>query len=134
MCTKEQRWKPTDGTNPDEERILMSGKIKELRALMLSENDGLCDLCGLEVERDVLDHSHRKDGGTGCVRAAICNSCNRRLARVENNWRARMDPLPLADWMKKAGDYIERHHLDPSNIVHPVERVGTKKRRKKAQK
>ncbi len=134
MCTKEERWTIEDGIKPKEQKILMTGKIKELRELMLEANLGLCGLCGLPIERAVLDHSHKKDGGTGCVRDAICNACNKRIARLENNWRSQMEPLPLAAWMLKASAYIRDHHTVPSKIVHPTERSFTKHKKKKKPK
>lgn len=131
MC-KSKWWTPKDGTQPEEIKLLTTSNIKVLREILIDTNEGLCDLCELPINKPTLDHHHKKDGGNGDIRAAICNSCNRRLARVENNWRARMAPAELAQWMIKAGQYIDRHYTNPSNINHPTERAKTKKKIRKS--
>lgn len=49
---------------------------------MLSEQKGLCKLCGKppRKRRLVIDHCHK----TGKIRGLLCNGCNRSLALLDN--------------------------------------------------
>ncbi len=102
---------------------MKTSEIKEVRLQLLKKNGGLCDLCRQVCYRPVLDHSHISDpNGNGCIRSTICDKCNKILARLENNWRARMTPEELIRWLPLAADYIKRHYKTPSDIIHPKEK------------
>ncbi len=94
---------------------------------MLEANDGLCSLCGEVCIRPSLDHAHIKFNndpkkGGGQIRAPICAACNCRLGRVEEAWRCRIEHSELADWLRKAADYVDYHRENPSGIYHHKER------------
>ncbi len=83
----------------------------------------------------MLDHSHISDPeGTGCVRGTICDKCNKILARLENNWRAKMTPEELVDWLPRAAAYIKKHHENPSGLIHPKERAKLNQIKRKGTK
>lgn len=47
---------------------------------MLARQGGVCALCGVAMERPVVDHCHQ----TGRVRGIICHPCNIKLPAVED--------------------------------------------------
>ena len=61
---------------------------------MLAQQDGKCSICGDPAV--VVDHCHETDQ----VRELLCFSCNRGLGDFKENVAA----------MKKAVEYLERHH------------------------
>jgi hypothetical protein len=64
---------------------------------MLSEQGGVCGICGEKPERSfAVDHDHsccpgKKTCGS-CVRGLLCTPCNTRLGVLENEeWRAKAE-------------------------------------------
>ena len=98
-----------------------------LREKLLTDNDGLCDLCGEPCYRPNLDHHHisyDNDFSTGAaqIRGTICQNCNVRLSGAENVKRVKYNHGELATWLRAAADYIEKYREVPSGIIHPSER------------
>lgn len=62
---------------------LSQPQIKPYRIKLLSEQGGLCALCGKPVKADeaVLDHCHK----SGVVRGVLHRGCNSMLGKVENH-------------------------------------------------
>lgn len=65
---------------------------------LVTEQDGLCAICGLEPPGGgalQVDHNHE----TGSVRELLCVNCNRDLRHVEER----------GDWIEKAHAYLVKH-------------------------
>jgi len=122
MC-KSKWWIPADGGHPSQIKFLKSKDIKFLRELL---STGFCDICNSPLKdfdpRQIhLEHSHLKTLGTGFVRGVCCARCNRRLGKIENDWK-KMSPVELEQWLYNAYKYIQRNNNNPTNILHPKER------------
>ena len=126
MCTKEERWKVEDGIRPKEQKILMTGKIKEIRELMVEEQDGRCAICDCVLDKVHCDHGHKKHGWPGFVRGALCPACNQKEGRLSAGRYRRMNPEELYDWLVGAAKYVRDNIDNPKNILHPKERSFTK--------
>jgi hypothetical protein len=98
-------------------KILKQSDIKPLRDKLLKRQNGLCALCGHEVDNPCLDHSHKKNGGTGLVRSVICRGENALLGKIENNAR-RNKITNLIIFLRDAANYLEKEHTE---YIHPTE-------------
>lgn len=52
---------------------------KDVYSAMIERAGGLCEMCGGEAKRLVVDHDH----DTGLVRGLICDRCNQFLGMIE---------------------------------------------------
>lgn len=60
---------------------------------LLSDQSGLCAICGDEPARPAIDHCHE----TGAVRGILCHGCNIKLPAAED-----------AQWLVAALEYLGR--------------------------
>ncbi|MCP4541730.1 MAG: hypothetical protein GY832_31750 [Chloroflexi bacterium] len=79
------------------------GLKSEEYEVMLSQQHGVCGICGKpptkqRVSLDV-DHDHE----TGKIRGLLCNVCNRHLGRVEAGWNYK------GEWGLQMVDYLRRN-------------------------
>lgn len=109
-------------------KTLKQSEIKKLRSELLNDQNGLCALCKQEIDTPCLDHSHKRNGGTGLVRGVICRGCNALLGKVENNARRNKIKMDLSDWLDYASGYLEMKHTE---YLHPTE-IPKKKKLKKS--
>lgn len=64
----------------------------------LKEQNGVCDICGLECStgrRLAVDHDH----STGKIRSLLCGNCNKGLGKFQDN----------PELLIKAADYLRKH-------------------------
>ena len=108
-------------------KILKQSEIKQLRGELLKRQNGLCALCGNEIDSPCLDHSHKRNGGTGLIRGVICRGCNALLGKIENNARRNRIKGPLSFWMCDAARYIDNSRTE---YLHPTEVKKPKKLKK----
>ncbi len=102
-------------------------EIAPTRVTLLAKQGGSCALCGETIgARPVLDHDH----SNGNIRQVLHAGCNSLLGKVENNYR-RFGVTNLFAFLRGAIDYIQRHKLHPSGVIHPTHKpTGTKRAKK----
>lgn len=82
---------------------------KEVRQLLLKEQNGLCALTGLPIDESkaVLDHCHNNHFVRGVLHRSV-NSC---LGVFENAWKRHMKWWyngTLSDFLRECANYIEQ--------------------------
>lgn len=66
---------------------LKYNQVKFYRDCLLSKQSNICLLCEAVIDMPALDHYHsKKQHGSGLVRGVICNTCNRMVGVIENNF------------------------------------------------
>lgn len=105
-----------------EETFLTQNQIKYIRDSLQSNNNNICDVCRKEIKLPVLDHNHTKrHNGTGYVRNAICNTCNRMIGVIENNFvKNGIDFSDAKSFLENMSIYIDRVYAP---IIHPTEKT-----------
>ena len=103
---------------------LKASQVKDVRAVILNEQNGRCWICGCIPKIPCLDHEHKKRrGGSGKIRGVLCNNCNSFLAKSENNCvRYTISKEELPDTLRKMADYLEKKQypmLHPSEVEKP---------------
>lgn len=99
---------------------LKQSELKEYREKLLKEQNGICPLCGGEIESDpVLDHCHKY----GHVRQVLHRICNTALGKAMM-WVNRT-PHPY-DFHQNMFHY--EHHIPwLHNPIHPKHKTNTEK-------
>lgn len=55
---------------------LRSKDLSGFRAKLLNEQNGICPLCGNEVQKPALNHAHLNEPHEHHVRSVLCSMCN----------------------------------------------------------
>jgi len=101
---------------------LKTSQIPAIRQKLADEQNGICLLCELPIDKPCLDHHHK----TGFCRGVLCRSCNVLEGRITNSLVInRITPEKLHNILKNYEAYQNRQ----TEYIHP--KHGTKKRRKK---
>lgn len=98
---------------------LKSKDVKPTRLALLEAQGWKCAICKLpcDEEKAVLDHCHKG----GHIRAVLHRSCNSLLGKSENNApRYGMTLEQLIAFLHGAGDYIDMHRTNQTNLIHPT--------------
>lgn len=99
--------------------------IKPLREQYLQEQNGLCAICGEQInpEEAVLDHCHR----TGYIRAVLHRGCNAYIGHLENNQaRNKITANRLAQILANYQNYVQTH----KPILHPTHRTPEERKQR----
>lgn len=93
-------------------------QAKKYKAHLITEQKGLCKLCGRPLGNDTskihLDHCH----DTGHVRGALHSHCNRTEGRIKNIYkRFGGDPNLWIEWLLGLNVYLQQDSSD--NPLHP---------------
>lgn len=98
--------------------LYTTSDVKEVRKLLLQEQNGLDALTGLPIAsgKDVLDHCHDSQ----YVRAVLDRQTNAVLGKIENletRYLSWWYPYPLSTFLRQAADYLEKQHV--KQYIHP---------------
>lgn len=98
---------------------LLSSQVKFIRDCLLEKQNCKCPLCDRVVELPTLDHYHgRKQYGSGLIRGVICNTCNRMVGVIENNFiRNSIDYSDAPQFLARLIPYLRdsrEHYLHPT--------------------
>jgi len=107
---------------------LTASMLKPVRLKLKREQQGLCPLCGLPLDKDiVLDHDH----ATGDVRAVLHRWCNSVLGRVEN-WSGRIGHgVNPHTFLTNTLAYLQTHKANPSGLKYPTFKTEAEKRERR---
>ncbi|ANM46501.1 endonuclease VII [Morganella phage vB_MmoM_MP1] len=105
--------------------MLLTGKLyKEEKESMFKAQQGLCLICGLELDKDVqknhLDHDHALDGDkAGKVRGLLCNLCNGTEGQMKHkfNRSGLKSKIDYIEWMENLLSYLKSDYTQ--NNIHP---------------
>lgn len=110
-------------------KVLGWGDISALRDALSKKQQGICPICGKELNAPCLDHHHKKRiKGSGQVRGVLCRSCNVMLGKIENNcvrYCIAQEDLPTV--LRSMALYLEQPHLP---YIHPSDAPKTPKLKK----
>lgn len=100
--------------------------VKEVREVLIHEQEGLDALTGLPLTRACLDHAHDE---TQFVRGVLSNACNVALGKIENldaRYIRYWYPNGLPEFLRHCADYLEQEH--DTRWRHPMwtKKVQTK--------
>lgn len=89
--------------------------IKECRDYLLTEQQGLCAITGLPIEKGqaILEHAHDSEM---FVRGVASRQANSALGVIERVWIRYLKwwyPESLPYFLRKVADYIEKHSTNP---------------------
>ncbi len=112
--------------NKEARTLYTPAEVKQVRLQLLKEQNGLDALTGLPLNASdsVCDHDHK----TQYVRGILHRQSNALLGKIENLYNRYLSWWyngSLADFLRKAADYLDRKH--PTDYVHPgwLKRVQT---------
>jgi hypothetical protein len=105
--------------------MLLTGKLyKEEKEKMFKAQQGLCLICGLELDKDIqknhLDHDHALSGDkAGKVRGLLCCLCNGADGQMLHkfNRSGLKSKINYIKWMEKYLEYIKSDYTQ--NSIHP---------------
>lgn len=105
--------------------MLLTGKLyKEEKETMFKAQQGLCLICGLELDKDVqknhLDHDHGLSGPkAGKVRGLLCNLCNGAEGQMKHkfNRSGLKTKIDYIEWMESLLEYLKSDYTQ--NNIHP---------------
>lgn len=89
--------------------------IKECRKVLLEEQEGVCVITGLPIEKgqEILEHAHDSEM---FVRGVASRQANSALGVIERAWTRYLKwwyPETLPVFLRKVADYIEKHTVNP---------------------
>lgn len=104
--------------NMNSSSLYTTTDVAKVRKILLSKQKNLDALTGLEIPEGqaVLDHCHKSQ----FARAVLHRQCNAVLGKLENlhgRYLAWWYPDSLAEFLRKAADYLDAEH--PEEYVHP---------------
>lgn len=114
-------------------RQLKTTEVKELREQLLTEQRGICPLCGKAITEPCLDHQHKRRkidipgyDGAGLVRGVLCRDCNSLEGRIWNAMTRHIQPETVSDRVTWLKNLINYYNKEPQKIIYPGE-TPTKK-------
>jgi len=111
---------------------LKTNEIQEVRENILTEQNGCCALCGVEITEATgysLDHQHMTkketigEDGAGLIRGVLCRSCNVWEGKIWNNTQRYRQPKSVQDRIDMLEKLIEYYKKDNINLIHPSEKI-----------
>ena len=116
-------------------RELKDTDLPKYRRSIAIKQKYLCGICGCSLGgvKHALDHGHHN----GMLRGVLCNTCNRSEGKLKKGaeYMVKSTHLVKTDYiqfLKNLIDYLEHHHTNPSNVIHPT--YDLKKGRQKPKK
>lgn len=103
---------------------LTYSQVPVVRARKLTEQQGVCALCGEAPEVPCLDHCHTD----GHIRGVLCRGCNALLGKLENN-RKRYglgNETRFAKFLNNVAPYLTRYRF--GDLLHPTYKTADEKR------
>lgn len=112
-------------------RQLKASEVKEVREDILKEQDGVCAICGEEIDDNSgasLDHQHMLkretigEDGAGLVRGVLCRPCNVMEGKIWNNMGRYIQPENVEkriEWLESLISYYRKDNYD---LIHPNEK------------
>lgn len=103
---------------------LKASEIKLFREQLLTQQQGLCALCGEQIEegKAVLDHDHK----SGYIRGVLHRGCNALEGQITNSLpRNLITPSRLTAIFSNWEQYHQRH----TSVLHPKHREKPVKKR-----
>jgi len=113
---------------------LESKDLKPYREKVALEQDLICPIC--KNKRDlkdfVVDHQHKTKNeqnginGAGMVRGVICFMCNSTEGRMLSYFKRSglNKDTSFSEYLRELASYLEQ---EPTNMIHPTEKVKEKK-------
>ena len=109
--------------------ILLIGKLYGAeKERLYTEQNGLCPICGRELNDDIhsnhLDHDHGLQGpNAGKVRALLCSYCNSLEGQIKHKFDTsglKSRDIEIADWLESLAKYyrkdISKHNIHPQFV------------------
>lgn len=101
---------------------LRSKDLSGYRSRTLQEQNNICPLCGLEVQKPVMDHAHLNEPHEHHVRSVLCSQCNTTAGSV---WKVlvrsgtvnRLEQDGAVRYLANLGKYYQQDYSQ--NPYHP---------------
>lgn len=106
--------------------MLLTGKLyKEEKQKFYDAQNGLCPVCGRELDKDVLsnhlDHDHELNGPkAGKVRGLLCNLCNAAEGQMKHKFNRsglKGQDVDYLEWLESLLVYLKTDYS--KNNIHP---------------
>lgn len=106
--------------------------IPALRDKIITEQQGLCALCAVDLKTVIpcLDHDHQ----TGRIRGVLCQNCNGIEGKIANLANRAKRNRTRYDFVNSILSYWNFHSACQRNEFHPTHRTEDEKRLKRNKK